>query len=181
MDDLELSENELPLYAICSPKENIVDLSTSLLGIFIKKHFKFSINKNGDSNGYLKPWDESQKQVKRPQFKDHFDIREDFACWSVSVESLKNLIVDFTTGTGNTETSHEVKCIVKHTPIVSNYWHFSIQWLLNGEEISSLEEKGKITRGWIRQMSHASRTAFKIHAKIYCPNPTDVPLHYYIK
>ena len=176
-----ISNDSLPENAICSPKENIVDLSMSLLGVFIEKDYKFAINKNGASKGFLKYWDENHKEIKVPQIKEHFEIRDNFACWSVSIGSLKNLKVEFITGAGKTEKSHEVKCVVKHTPIVSNYWHFSIQWLLNGQEVISLQEKGEITKGWIRQMSHASRVTFKIYAKTNCPTPTSIPQYFYKK
>lgn len=149
VSDLWDSETEEILQnAICHPTDNITDLSSSLLGIFILKHNLISLTKEGkDKYGiYCNP----DQKVIPPLFDVDFYINENKGCWFVLIGKINYLKIQYYFGDLPNKT-FEAICTVIHSPALWNYWHFSIRWFLPDrdcylEDIVDVKLKRKITK-----------------------------------
>lgn len=112
--------------AICSPRERMNDLSTSLLGIYEPRHISFELINDGKKTygGYCNP----DEEVIPPIFNEHFTINNNRGFWVVLIEKIQGIIADYTKP--NVDEKFSATCIVMHTPTRGNFWHFSLRWIL---------------------------------------------------
>ena len=65
-------------------------------------------------------------------------------------------------------------CHVKHTPMMWNYWHFSVRWKLGDNEYWN-ELSPEERKNWIKRLAHESRAHIQKYAFIGLPESE--PLH----
>lgn len=170
---------EIDLKYISSPREHIIDLSTALLGNFKPEHFKYQITKEGAPN-FLGDWP-GDIGVKIPKFPAEFIILEEYKNWGIEVQDIDGKTMSFTTGVGATLTEHIIECLVVHTPTLSNYWHFSVRWLLDGVDVFVLREKGSIPKNQISKLSREVRKFMKDHIKLVIPKASKLKKEEYLR
>lgn len=171
----------ISLVYICDPTSQIIDLSTNLLGIFKKNHFCYLITKNGQISGLTEYWDLISK-TRRPHFPVEFEINNNYNCWSLPIKKLSGLTVPFFTGLGSKdEKKYEVECKVIHTPTRSNFWHFSLRWFLDGEDVNTLiaNNQLKSKSAIVRWLSHAAKAKIKELVELDVPKAETIPKKYY--
>lgn len=165
-DGLELI-NELEnieLKYIADPTKHISDYSTNLLGVFEINHIAISLTDLGKQkyNLYCLP----NETVTTPEYEAEFYLNNERKYFSLKIGEIDNFTfpyeIDKVTYTG--------KCIVEHTPMKWNFWHFSIRWQ-NQDNIylDSLNDK-EIKKGWGRQLSSVARALLSQFAKLSIPD-----------
>lgn len=143
--------------SICSPKENISDLSTCLLGVFRLEFLKISLTRNGIDNysAYCAP----DEKVSTPVYEADYTIEDNRGYWSVLIKDINNTIVNYT----KSNFPFTATCVVRHTPAKWNYWHFSINWEIEDGFWHNLDDKQRKTLD--KRLAHEARTHIKFHAK----------------
>jgi len=127
----------LTVQYICSPKENISDLSTSLLGVFTPKHIQIRLTECGVERfaRYCRP----DQNLGVPVFDEDFTVDASRRCWFVAIDKIRDIPVDYSMAD---EPFHAI-CKVEHSPMFWNFWHFSIRWQLHDGLLHEKEEKAK--------------------------------------
>lgn len=167
----------LKVEAICTPREHIDDLSTSLLGVYNFEHLPIELSYQGkcDYAHYCNPDD----VVATPIFETHFTLNDNRGCWTVLIRDIENAVADFTMGANRDK--FKAECRVLHTPMKWNYWHFSVRWYLLEREVYLYElqdekEKGKIKK----KLGNEARALIAQYAKVEQPSYTELPTPDYI-
>jgi hypothetical protein len=136
-------DNQFLLKKLYSPSERIGDLSMSLLGHF-KLEFNFiKITKEGKLAGYS-DYCAPNFDGKSPLHPEHFVLDENRRFWAMPVKIFKKL----TSTINRNNKIITAQCDVKHTPTKINFWHFSICWQIDGQDILTnpdYDEKEKAT------------------------------------
>ncbi len=174
--DLSLEEfydtatRRIKLNAICHPKENIADLSTSLLGVFKIEHSRIRLTDKGKQkyNSYCEP-DES---IQVPLHED-YEVALYSNIWYVKIQSLQKIKVLY----NRDEDEMVAECEIIHTPMKWNFWHFSIRWKTENIELSL----GKNPRKWEQRLCNAARNALSEIITINEPTIFELPIHCYKK
>ena len=164
---------------ICSPAENIIDLSTSLLGVFTRGHNKIELTKESRKN--LGTYCAPDVEVEVPIYEIDFYIDENKGFWTILIEKVFKEAVTYTFGDKPGEIFTAI-CSIVHTPTFWNYWHFSIKWYLNGyncylDEIQDDKLKKKISR----RLSGEARAMLAKFAKIIEPDYQELLADCYTK
>ncbi|MCH7396504.1 hypothetical protein MM236_00830 [Belliella sp. DSM 107340] len=118
---------KLKVETICSPREHIEDLSTSLLGSYTYKHIQIELTTLGKES-YAKYCSPDFEVDPVPIFETHFTLDSERGFWKVLIGKIENQIADFSMG--NNFELFRAQCKILHTPMRWNYWHFSVRWFL---------------------------------------------------
>lgn len=159
---------------ICSPRENIIDLSTNLLGIFDHDHLGIELTKAGKIKymHYCFP----DEQVNLPVFTEDFNLNSDRGFFHLLISDINNTLVKYKIG----EKEFEAKCKVLHTPMKWNYWHFSIRWILTDQKYwNELDPRGK--KKWSKRLAHVSRSHLQMFANLQIPRTKNLEEEAYVK
>ncbi|NDV16776.1 hypothetical protein GO009_12135 [Muricauda sp. TY007] len=174
-------QDKIDIKLISSPREQIIDLSTSLLGIFTSKDFIFRINRNGIQKGFIEYWDfESTPQT--PKYKEDFNHKFNYGCWSLNPIDVENKSFTFQLNhPGQKSTTHQVTCNLIHTPTFSNYWHFSVRWFLDDEDVYELSKNGEISKGQVSRLSKIARLFLKEYVSLEIPKTRAINKSLYLE
>ncbi len=152
---IDKSTGFINIIYIANPTHRIVDMSTNLLGHFKPEYNKIKIK---DSK-FLKAWIPNDKVVI-PQFMDDFLINEDILFWILQVND--NLVTKIPI---DGQVNMDLCCKIVHTPNLSNFWHFSINWSFPSDNIEYLNVKDtKNSLG--RRIANAAKSHIMINAKL---------------
>jgi len=167
-DLIDEATGDIKQTAICSPKEQITDLSTSLFGVFTVEHNKIELT-NG-SKKKLSAYCEPDCIVEVPIYEVDFILDENKGFWTLLIEKICNESASYTFGDRPAEIFTAV-CYLVHSPTYWNFWHFSIKWYLNDygcllDEIQDDKLKKKIGK----RLSGDARAMIAKFAKIKEPN-----------
>lgn len=144
---------------IYSPDERIDDLSMSLWGVFSLNHVYIDFTQEGKSKymHYCNP----NTEVEAPLFKTHFIKNENKHYWSIPINTLDKLPFDYT----RSNTPFVAICKVLHTPMLWNFWHFSLRWDLGDlGQLEDLDYKERIKIA--RRIGHSVKAHIAKFAKI---------------
>lgn len=153
--------NTLNISCICAPSERIDDLSMSLLSVFKIENIHIKLTEQGNTkyNERCNPDD----SIETPIFNVDYIINEQRHFWCTPLKYLHNEIFDFSAS----NQPLIAKCIVSHTPMKWNYWHFSLDWDVYGTRMSSLERNHR--KNLARKIGHSVRTTIAKFASIINP------------
>ena len=172
----EIWDNELKAVKnshICSPNERIDDLSMSLLGVYNRQHIFLDFTEQGKQQ--FMHYCEPDEEVETPEHVKHFFSNPNRHFWCAPIRKLHNVDFDYTR---NNE-SCVATCIVKHTPMRWNFWHFSLRWTINSGSLDDLEEKPR--KKIARRIGHAARVVIAQFASIKIPHHPVLPDPCYCK
>ncbi len=147
--------NQIKDKAICSPSTNMMDLSTSVFGVFTADYSKIKVT-NESYNEYCAP----NITIPVPKHPDDFEMINTRDYWFILISKIQNLEVTYKFG----EETFKAVCHVIHTPMKWNYWHFSIRWFLINEqkfwhELDDADKK----KAWAKdRLSSNTRTELKM-------------------
>ncbi|MEQ8426043.1 MAG: hypothetical protein RIA63_15090, partial [Cyclobacteriaceae bacterium] len=147
---------------ICQPRDQVADLSTSLLGVFEIEHLKIELTEEGKRkyNEYCPP----DFDAKVPIYKGDYVWNFDRHFWSISIGDIDNVDVSYQRG----DMPFKAKCLVIHTPMKWNFWHFSIRWRVDDEFWHNLDSKAQ--RKLAKRLGHEARSHIAKFAKAEVPN-----------
>ena len=163
-DPIDTNTGNLQLKYIAHPTQNIADCSTNLLGIFRLDDIKIAFTTLGLSiyNHECVP----NLKVKSPIYKEHFYFDNERSYFTLNISELENLIVPFNIGADE----FIAKCIVVHSPMKWNFWHFSIRWKINESEW--LHENNN--KKWSKRLGSAARASIVHFAQLHEPNIIEI-------
>jgi len=150
--------------------DHIKDYSTNLLGVFIVDDI-FWVKGTEPNQYYYSDWIEGETVIP-PNVPTDFNRDSDKGCFYINITDFHNQEIKYTDAKDNEMTA---ECILKHTPIRGNFWHFSLKWNSNGIDASSQTQS-------IRRRILTAAKARIIEKAIY-KEPDYVELekvHYYI-
>lgn len=111
--------------------DHLRDFSTNLLGVFNQNHFKIEwIKPKAKDDKMFEIWDKKNENIC-PVFQIHFVIKLKQSAFFLKLSDFQNKNIP-------NDQNDEIISKVIHTPCNSNYWHFSIKWLINGIDSSEL-------------------------------------------
>jgi len=164
---------------ICSPSENIVDLSTSIFGVFSIQHNLIELT----SKGKLKygSYCEPDINVEIPLLEIDFSIDNEKGFWVILIEKICNQLVEYTFGDIPNRT-FTAQCAVVHTPALWNFWHYSVKWFLIDydcylDRVEDVKLKSKIAK----RLSGEARAMIAKFAKVIEPDYQELHLDCYLK
>lgn len=159
--------------SFCSPKENLFDYSTSLLGVFQPEDNYIKIV--GDNfNYFTTDWLEGET-VSEPNFEKDFIIVDERGYFFLDIDQLLNQWESLPyEKDGET---YFVAPMVIHTPKNANFWHVSVQWTDENGEVFVKEKNKK----WKGKMINKIREYFKEFAFRETPYFEEIPEAGYIK
>lgn len=148
----------ISLTSIVSPKEGIMDLSLSLLGIFEYNHNLITLTTDGkiDYNHMCAP----DLTVNVPEETRHYIINHDRSWWSLSIQQIMEQ--NYTCDYKGTEIIFIP--VINHTPMMWNYWHFSLTWDISNFDIESIESATQ-KKKFKEAMASSARSAIQQYAK----------------
>lgn len=142
-------------YVIASGGEKqLPDLSTSLFGVFTDNDIVFNVI-NTSLNEYCEPNHNSNP----PVFEEDFIIADNRSYWSILVDKINNQPVEYD------GVNFKATCFVKHTPTISNFWHFSIIWFIDSEGKYWDAGDNTISNSIRRKLKKETRDFLKLFAK----------------
>lgn len=158
---------------ICSPPEHIDDLSTSLLGVYKISHIFLDFTVAGKQKymTYCPPDD----VVETPVYDTDFFTNDNRHYWCVLINQLHNR--EFKYEKDNLPLT--ATCIVKHTPMRWNFWHFSLRWKLETELFEGLPDKTR--RKIAKKIGQAVRVTIAQFAIVHEPEHPVLPQNCYCK
>jgi len=151
---------------ICDPSNRIYDLSTNLLGKFNLIHGKLNII--GKNKSYFINYCNPNDIVDKPKFKKDFEIDNSRKFWFILIDKIDNYNIPYKS-LNKDSISFDAECKIFHTPVRSNYWHFSIRWLIkpvNAQPfwLNSLDQSKR--KKYVKKISTMARVEIAEHAKI---------------
>jgi hypothetical protein len=152
---------------ICSPRDQVADLSTSLLGIFEISDNQIFLTASGKGkyNEYCLP----DIEVEAPIFQEDFGVDTTKRYWVILIGAIHKTPVDYT----KSDLGFTAECLVEHTPMKWNYWHFSIRWLTDDEGFwHNLSDKEK--KKLARRLGQEARSHIAMFAKVEEPNYSEL-------
>jgi len=171
-DDLEMILDK----AICHPKSNMNDLSTSLLGVFIIDYVFLKLTDIGHEvfSQYCPP----DCFVDTPIFNEHFVIDDSRGYWFINIFNIKDIKAEY----NHNNDKLTATCKICHTPMKWNYWHFSIRWFLDDKNCfwNDLGENEK-KKGWSERLAHETRSLIRMFAIKDLPNDNILDIQFYCK
>jgi hypothetical protein len=158
--DIDSSTGNINIKLIAHPTENINDYSTNLLGIFELSHLKIALTASGKElySCYCRP----NEEIEPPIFQLHYSIDDERKYFTIKISDIINLKIPYKYN----EQEMKASCIICHSPMRWNYWHFSLRWLLqNGEWLHEVPKKG-----WTRKIASTSRAILVHLISLQFPN-----------
>jgi hypothetical protein len=170
---IDQETGKISIQQICSPKERIDDFSLSLFGVYNTDHINLEFTKEGKQKymHYCAP----DELVEIPIFEVDFYNNAEKLCWFAEVTRFHNIEFQFTMG----EDPFTATCIVVHTPMKWNYWHFSLRWLTDAGPLENMEDSQR--KKVARRIGHSVRTLISQFATLNLPSATYLPQNCYWK
>jgi hypothetical protein len=158
---IDLETGQIQQAFICQPREQVFDLSTSLLGIFEIGFLAISLTETGKAifNHYCEPDAETPSPVPG---KDFEWIKRPF--WTVQVGKIHGKEADYRYN----DSPFKATCHVQHTPMRWNYWHFSVRWQTEEDMIHELPESER-KKKWANRLAHEARSLIAQFARMDVP------------
>lgn len=149
LDIIDPVTNTIKPTYVSSPTEHLHDLSTNLIGVFIPEDRFWRII--GENKEYFtrEPWPVGEV-VKTPSYPDDFEHVTNLGAIYFPVNKLNGLSIPYNKAA---EDGFTAICRILHTPVRSNFWHFSLRWF--SEEGDVLHQKGS----WKKRMLTSARAA----------------------
>jgi hypothetical protein len=158
---------------ICTPRQHAADLSTSLLGIFEVLHIQIELTDAGNAkyNDYCEP----NATIDPPILHQDYLLNNSRHFWVIHVKDIINAEVDYT----KSNLPFKATCIIQHTPMKWNFWHFSIRWKTENGFWHELTEKEQ--EKLAKRLGNEVRAYISKYAKVHEPNYTELDESFYLR
>ncbi len=163
-DILEPETGQIKPSYVAFQSDHLRDLSTNLLSVF--QPDDSLIFMQGDRKTFFLELWHPRDETTVPQYPDDFGLDENRGAFYLKIKDLEGLKVLYNKG----ETQElEAVCKVLHTPVRSNYWHFSIRWF--NEEGDIISQNGN----WRKRMLTAARALIAEFGVVQTPGIEPLP------
>jgi hypothetical protein len=148
--------------------DHLHDYSTNLLGVFQCKDLKWKWLKG---TSCIELWNLKDEAIM-PVLEQDVTIVEGRGTFYLKINELHKQLFDLPAPIGDTE---KLECLVLHTPTKSNFWHFSLRWIVKGEDTTNWEPKRR------RKVLETARSVIISNAIFEQPTFQIMPESYYIQ
>jgi hypothetical protein len=163
---IDAETNYINQLYLVHPTSNLMDLSTNLFGIFTHKEGRIKIigNDAAEFNTYCQADFDALIPVLGVDY-----IEENRLFWHILVGDVEKIVVEYPSLNKDSK-SFTAKCLVMHTPMKWNYWHFSLRWWINEEGstpffLHSIEAKRQ--RKYIKKIATETRSILAKCSKLH--------------
>lgn len=127
---------KLKLEHVVKRTDHLRDYSNNLLSVFKKEDIFIEIIKGPLKEQFTSLWKKGTV-VPTPLFSKDFTLNEKRGYFFLNISDCHNKTVT----EYQDETKVKPKCKIIHTPTNCNYWHFSLRWLHNDQDIINMTKK----------------------------------------
>ena len=125
-DFIDVQTNILSVGNLCSPKEQLQDLSTNLLGNFSIQDTEIELMEEGSDKDYFKDyWSEGITINKLPIYEKDFKLNKNRGYFFLPINQINGKTQPYAVSGID---GFYATCKVVHTPTNTNFWHFSLRW-----------------------------------------------------
>lgn len=125
-DFIDIQTNKLLVEHLCSPKEQLQDLSTNLLSNFTIQDIEIELIDEGGNKAYFQEyWKEGVRIDKLPIHEKDFKFNKNRGYFFLSINQINGKPQPYTIAGKD---GFYATCQVIHTPTNTNFWHFSLRW-----------------------------------------------------
>jgi hypothetical protein len=173
IEEIISESGEINIRQVCSPEELIDDLSFSLYGIYNLSHINLNFTKAGKDRlmHYCRP----DEEVEIPVFGTEFTNDAVRHRWFARIGDLHNVPFNYT----RSNDPFVAICIVRHTPMKWNFWHFSLRWETDLGPLEELEERKR--KNVAKRIGHSVRAEIARLAKLDVPETPALEKRCYCK
>lgn len=117
------------------PSKNIIDLSTSLLGIFKEEHFRVKLTEEG-LDRYGDKWPIGSL-IQPPIFNQDFIDIGNPVCWFIKIGDIPSSCPYY-----RDDEEIIIESKIEHDPYKWNFWHYILNWDIDSERIKNEDFNG---------------------------------------
>ncbi len=147
------ANKKLKTECITRRTDHLRDYSNNLLGVFETSNIYIYINPKIKNGYFTQSWKVGTK-VDSPTFPDEYNYKEERGYFYLEISKMHNSTFKYTD-----DSNTLAKCVVLHTPTNSNFWHISLRWFCNDQDVINWNEKQR------RRILTAAKTLIKENAK----------------
>lgn len=144
-DLIDPKTSKLRLAFVVKRTDHLRDYSNNLLGVFLADDIFWALQDCQDKESLIAAWDVGSN-VRTPIVPDEYKYDKSKGCFFLSIGDCHEEVIQFE---DNTYT--QPVCKVLHTPTNSNFWHFSLRWFFDGQDLE------KWTNGIKRRMKTSAK------------------------
>jgi len=115
--------------------DHLRDYSNNLLGVFIVDDIYWSVQESNNKQYLLGEWNVGEGVIP-PQVPTEYRKDGSRGYFFLRIDDCHEVVVPYQDATAITPV-----CVLLHTPINSNFWHFSLRWFCDGQDILEWDEK----------------------------------------
>lgn len=121
-------------------RENLKDYSTNLWGIFATTDAAIKLTKSERKAYLIESW--SEGEIVDPPAPGEFDVLEDYGFFFYQIGVIHGFPhpLDLLAKPQYIE----ARCYVCHTPVRSNFWHFSVRWKIGQNDVAEVLSKNEM-------------------------------------
>ncbi len=130
-DIINPETGKLYIQHVVKQTDHLKNYSNSLLGIYIVDDIYWAIQDCPDKQYLIADWEINSK-VRTPRIPEEYQRDESRGCFFLRIGDCNAETVEF-----EDSTYANPVCHIVHTPTNANFWHVSVKWLFNGQDIES--------------------------------------------
>lgn len=148
---IDRETNKIKINEICHPRENILNYSINLAGIYKEEDVLFELLKDyNKTDQFHSQWEECERGI----IPDKYFINKNRGKFYLKLNEVFNTILPDPANSLNI--GFEINCTVHHKPTKVNFWHFELNW-------ESLENQGlniQQSNNWRKKKLSSTARAF---------------------
>ena len=172
-DNRDSNDGKVKEDSIVRQTDNLRDFSNSLLGTFEIDDIYLELTKGEFKNYFNSDWTEGTDLERIPNIHKDFVVNRERGFFFLSVSECNDYEVKYSDGSNVNPI-----CKILHTPTNSNFWHISLRWFHNGQDISELEEKQR-RKSEVKRVLTAAKAFIQEKGKFEIPPYQSVDVSIY--
>ncbi|WP_276372965.1 hypothetical protein [Chryseolinea sp. H1M3-3] len=153
--------------------DHIRDFSNNLLGTFELDDIYIELTQGEFKNYFNSEWEEASSPARVPQFEKDFIINKNRGFFFLPISECDDYEVQYSDGSNVNPI-----CKILHTPTNSNFWHVSLRWFHNGQDISELHERQR-KKAEIKRVLLAAKAFIQEKGKFEIPSYQSIDISFY--
>lgn len=144
-DIIDPETNKLRITLVVKQTDHLRDYSNNLLGVFLVDDIFWAPQQCEKSEYFRAEWEQSTEVIP-PNVPGEYYRNDNRGYFFLQISKCQGEIVHF-----EDDTFTRPICMLLHTPTNSNFWHFSLRWFFDGQELE------KWTNGIKRRMKTSAK------------------------
>jgi hypothetical protein len=172
-DNRDENDGKARPHSIVLVTDNLRDFSNSLLGTFEVDDIYLEVVKGEFKTYFSADWEEGSTIDPIPHHGKDFIVNNKRGFFFLAISDCNGHEVTYSDGSNVNPV-----CRVLHTPTNGNFWHMSLRWFHNGQDISELEEKQR-RRSEVKRVLTAAKAFIQEKATFEIPTYQSVDTFLY--